>query len=145
VWALVVVLVVAGGLVAWRALDGRGEQVSFRTGAVQRGDVRVQVSATGTLQAVTTVLVGSQISGTIQALYADFNDRVRTGQVLAQLDLAKNTYPPQVMTLPKILDEEVARLHLARLGVELETLSTEQADYIGVAVTGPYKPDHYRY
>jgi adenosylhomocysteinase len=68
-----------------------------------------------------------------------------TNQVLAQLDLAKNTYPPQVMTLPKILDEEVARLHLARLGVELETLSTEQADYIGVAVTGPYKPDHYRY
>jgi adenosylhomocysteinase len=68
-----------------------------------------------------------------------------TNQVLAQLDLAKNTYEPQVMTLPKILDEEVARLHLARLGVELETLSTEQADYIGVPVTGPYKPDHYRY
>jgi adenosylhomocysteinase len=68
-----------------------------------------------------------------------------TNQVLAQLDLAKNDYPPQVMTLPKILDEEVARLHLARLGVELETLSTEQADYIGVPVTGPYKPDHYRY
>jgi len=68
-----------------------------------------------------------------------------TNQVLAQLDLAKNTYPPQVMTLPKILDEEVARLHLDRLGVELETLSKEQADYIGVAVTGPYKPDHYRY
>ena len=58
---------------------------------------------------------------------------------------AKNTYEPQVMTLPKILDEEVARLHLARLGVELETLSTEQADYIGVPVTGPYKPNHYRY
>jgi len=68
-----------------------------------------------------------------------------TNQVLAQLDLAKNTYEPQVMTLPKILDEEVARLHLARLGVELETLSTEQADYIGVPVTGPYKPNHYRY
>lgn len=49
------------------------------------------------------------------------------------------------MILPKVLDEEVARLHLARLGVELETLSKEQADYIGVAVEGPYKPDHYRY
>jgi adenosylhomocysteinase len=68
-----------------------------------------------------------------------------TNQVLAQLDLAKNDYSPQVMTLPKILDEEVARLHLARLGVELETLSKEQADYIGVPVTGPFKPDHYRY
>lgn len=68
-----------------------------------------------------------------------------TNQVLAQLDLAQNTYPPQVMILPKILDEEVARLHLDRLGVELETLSLEQADYIGVQVQGPFKPDHYRY
>jgi len=68
-----------------------------------------------------------------------------TNQVLAQLDLAKNTYEPQVMILPKILDEEVARLHLSRLGVELETLTQEQADYIGVSVNGPFKPDHYRY
>ncbi len=68
-----------------------------------------------------------------------------TNQVLAQIDLAKNTYPPQVMILPKILDEEVARLHLARLGAALETLTQEQADYIGVPVTGPFKPDHYRY
>lgn len=68
-----------------------------------------------------------------------------TNQVLAQIDLAKNTYPPQVMILPKILDEEVARLHLARLGAALETLTLEQADYIGVPVTGPFKPDHYRY
>ena len=49
------------------------------------------------------------------------------------------------MILPKILDEEVARLHLARLGAALETLTQEQADYIGVPVTGPFKPDHYRY
>ena len=68
-----------------------------------------------------------------------------TNQVLAQIDLAKNDYPPQVMILPKILDEEVARLHLGRLGVELETLSQKQADYIGVSVQGPFKPDHYRY
>jgi adenosylhomocysteinase len=68
-----------------------------------------------------------------------------TNQVLAQLDLARNDYPPQVMILPKVLDEEVARLHLGRLGVELETLSQEQADYIGVSVNGPFKPDHYRY
>ena len=68
-----------------------------------------------------------------------------TNQVRAQIDLAKNDYPPQVMILPKILDEEVARLHLGRLGVELETLSQKQADYIGVSVQGPFKPDHYRY
>ena len=68
-----------------------------------------------------------------------------TNQVLAQMDLATNGYAPQVMTLSKKLDEEVARLHLERLGVELTTLSAEQADYIGVDAAGPYKPDHYRY
>ena len=68
-----------------------------------------------------------------------------TNQVLAQLDLAKNTYEPVVMTIPKILDEEVARLHLGRIGVKLETLTKEQADYIDVDVKGPYKPNHYRY
>ena len=47
--------------------------------------------------------------------------------------------------LPKHLDEEVARLHLAKIDVQLETLSKEQADYIGVTVEGPYKPEHYRY
>jgi adenosylhomocysteinase len=50
-----------------------------------------------------------------------------------------------VYTLPKILDEKVARLHLTKLGVELTELSKEQADYIGVKVEGPYKPEHYRY
>jgi adenosylhomocysteinase len=68
-----------------------------------------------------------------------------TNQVLAQLDLAKNDYEPAVMILPKKLDEEVARLHLARLGVELDVLSKEQADYLGVPQEGPFKPDHYRY
>ncbi len=87
-WVLAGVVVVAGGLIAWRALERRTENVVFRTEGAQRGDVRVQVSATGTLQAVTTVLVGSQISGTLQALYADFNDRVQRGQILAQLDPA---------------------------------------------------------
>jgi adenosylhomocysteinase len=50
-----------------------------------------------------------------------------------------------VYTLPKRLDEEVARLHLKKLGVKLTTLTQKQADYIGVPVEGPYKPDHYRY
>jgi adenosylhomocysteinase len=70
-----------------------------------------------------------------------------TNQVLAQIELFTKTeeYPVGVFVLPKILDEEVARLHLDALGVELTVLSDEQADYIGVPVEGPYKPDHYRY
>ena len=68
-----------------------------------------------------------------------------TNQVLAQLDLAANTYEPKVMVLPKKLDEEVARLHLTRLGVTLEKLTKDQAAYLGVPQEGPYKPDHYRY
>jgi len=68
-------------------------------------------------------------------------------QTLAQLDLWKNrdTYKPGVYTLSKKLDEEVARLHLEKIGVKLTTLSDKQADYLGVPVEGPYKPDHYRY
>ncbi len=69
-----------------------------------------------------------------------------TNQALAQLELAKRgDLKNEVYTLPKILDEEVARLHLRRLGAKLTTLSKEQADYLGVAATGPYKPEHYRY
>jgi len=70
-----------------------------------------------------------------------------SNQTLAQLDLWKNrgTYKVGVYTLPKRLDEEVARLHLEKIGVKLTTLSPKQAEYLGVAVEGPYKPDHYRY
>jgi adenosylhomocysteinase len=70
-----------------------------------------------------------------------------SNQTLAQLDLWKNkdTYKPGVYTLSKKLDEEVARLHLEKIGVKLTTLSQKQADYIGVPVEGPYKADHYRY
>ncbi len=70
-----------------------------------------------------------------------------TNQVLAQLELWQNSdkYENKVYTLPKHLDEKVARLHLAKIGVELETLSKDQADYIGVTVDGPYKPEYYRY
>ncbi len=68
-----------------------------------------------------------------------------TNQVLAQLELASGNLETKVHILPKKLDEEVARLHLGRLGVQLTTLSKEQADYIGVDANGPYKPHHYRY
>ncbi|MDX1667470.1 MAG: adenosylhomocysteinase, partial [Saprospiraceae bacterium] len=70
-----------------------------------------------------------------------------TNQVLAQMDLWKNhgKYENEVFTLPKRLDEEVARLHLAKIGVELEELTDDQAEYIGVNKKGPYKPEYYRY
>ncbi|EKN17839.1 adenosylhomocysteinase [Parabacteroides goldsteinii CL02T12C30] len=68
-----------------------------------------------------------------------------TNQVLAQMDLWQMAYEVGVYRLPKRLDEEVARLHLERIGVKLSTLSPKQADYIGVPVEGPYKADHYRY
>ncbi len=68
-----------------------------------------------------------------------------SNQTLAQLDLWQKNYKVGVYRLPKDLDEEVARLHLDQLGVKLTKLTSEQADYIGVPATGPYKPDHYRY
>jgi adenosylhomocysteinase len=70
-----------------------------------------------------------------------------TNQTLAQIELWKNSdnYKNEVYTLPKHLDEKVAELHLAKIGVELETLSKDQADYIGVEQNGPYKPEYYRY
>jgi adenosylhomocysteinase len=70
-----------------------------------------------------------------------------TNQTLAQIELWTNAaaYENKVYMLPKYLDEKVARLHLEKIGVELETLNEEQAKYIGVEVQGPYKPEYYRY
>ncbi|MDR1810137.1 MAG: adenosylhomocysteinase [Prevotella sp.] len=68
-----------------------------------------------------------------------------TNQTLAQLELWQNNYVTGVYRLPKQLDEEVARLHLEQLGVKLTRLSQKQADYLGIPVEGPYKPEHYRY
>ena len=70
-----------------------------------------------------------------------------TNQVIAQLELRTNTdaYENKVYMLPKYLDEKVARLHLTKIGVDLEVLSQEQAEYLDVAVEGPYKSEHYRY
>jgi len=85
-WISVFVFVVIGVAAAWK-FGRRGEDgPRFRSEAIARGDVELRISATGTLNPVTTVQVGSQVSGTLAALYADFNDRVRAGQVLAQLD-----------------------------------------------------------
>jgi adenosylhomocysteinase len=70
-----------------------------------------------------------------------------TNQTIAQLEIWENhkNYENKVYVLPKQLDEKVARLHLAKVGVELEELTQSQADYIGVKMEGPYKSDTYRY
>jgi adenosylhomocysteinase len=70
-----------------------------------------------------------------------------SNQVLAQLDLWKNkdAYKPGVYVLPKRLDEEVARLHLNKIGVKLTKLTEKQAEYLGVSPDGPFKSEHYRY
>ena len=68
-----------------------------------------------------------------------------SNQTLAQIELWKNNFEIGVYRLPKKLDEEVARLHLAQIGVKLTKLTKEQADYLGISVDGPYKPEHYRY
>ena len=70
-----------------------------------------------------------------------------TNQVLAQIELFNNgqNYDQKVYTLPKILDEEVARLHLAHVGAKLDRLTDDQSEYIGVSVDGPYKSNEYRY
>jgi adenosylhomocysteinase len=70
-----------------------------------------------------------------------------TNQVMAQMELWHNakSYDRQVYVLPKHLDEKVASLHLSKIGAHLEQLSDQQAEYLGVPKTGPYKPDHYRY
>ena len=70
-----------------------------------------------------------------------------SNQTIAQIELFTKTgeYDKQVYTLPKHLDEKVARLHLAKIGAKLTRMSDRQATYIGIPVEGPYKPDHYRY
>jgi adenosylhomocysteinase len=70
-----------------------------------------------------------------------------TNQTLAQIEIWTNPtkYKKQVYTLPKHLDEKVARLHLAKIGAKLTTLNEKQSTYIGVSADGPFKPDHYRY
>jgi adenosylhomocysteinase len=70
-----------------------------------------------------------------------------TNQVMAQMEIFthRDFYENKVYTLPKHLDEEVARLHLDKLGVKLTTLTEDQAAYLGISPQGPYKPDHYRY
>ncbi len=107
-------IVVVIGIVAFLFVRGRGNDTEpkFVTAAVQKGDIPIMVTATGTLEAVTTVQVGSQVSGTIAALYADFNDIVKKGQIVAQLD--PTFLQAQVAQTQADLDREKASAELSR-------------------------------
>src|SRR5918997_1457262 len=107
-------LVVAGGAGFWFWGD-RASAAPYMTGRVERGSLRNSVTATGTLQAVTTVQVGSQASGTISALHVDFNSTVKKGQVIAQLDPA--VVQAQVQQARANLEQARAGLEQARAGV----------------------------
>jgi len=90
-WILFLVLIIglgAAGYLLYPKLGANGSNQKFRTMKVERGEIRFVVTASGTINPVTTVLVGSQVSGTIKALYADFNSQVKEGQVIAQIDPA---------------------------------------------------------
>jgi len=86
--AVIVLLFLGGGLLLYRMVDQKGSNQKFRKVRVERGEISSIVTATGTINPVITVLVGSQVSGTIKALYADFNSRVKEGEVIAQIDPA---------------------------------------------------------
>lgn len=121
---LAVIVVLALAVAAWWAWGrGTGDAAGgFRTGAVERGEVRVVISATGTLRATTTVAVGSQVSGQVQSVAVDFNDTVTKGQVIAELDPAP---------LQSRLEQAQADLASARASVNeaQATLKNAEADY----------------
>src|SRR3972149_8296143 len=83
-----IVLIVIAGLIVFFLFRNKGNEVQFRTARVSSGEIKETVNATGTVNAVTTVLVGTQVSGTIKQIYVDFNSPVKKGQVIAQIDPA---------------------------------------------------------
>lgn len=92
--AAVVLVLVVGGVYAWRKRGAEAEAGAFRTVPVERGDIRVAISSTGTLSAISTVTVGSQVSGQVTDVLVDFNDPVKRGQVIARID--PKTYEAQI-------------------------------------------------
>src|SRR3972149_7481493 len=84
----ILILILAGGFSFYQWSGQNGSNQKFRLAKVERGEINLVVTATGTINPVVNVLVGSQVSGTIKALYADFNSRVKEGQVIAQIDPA---------------------------------------------------------
>ncbi|MBI3891451.1 MAG: efflux RND transporter periplasmic adaptor subunit [Candidatus Wallbacteria bacterium] len=119
----VIVVLLAGRFVYVRFVKKQTSKIVYRTAKVEKGDVVATVSATGTLNAVTTVQVGSQLSGIIQKLHADFNDRVKGGALLAELDPA--TFAASVAQGKA--DVDAAQAGITAAGTDLKTLDAEVA------------------
>ena len=119
---IVIAVVVAGGLWFWSQRSAAGAEDAWRTTPVERGDIRVVISATGTLSATSTVVVGSQVSGQITDVLVDFNDPVEQGQVLARIDPA--TFQAQI-------EQGAAQINSARASLTQAqaTLRNAQLDY----------------
>ena len=92
--ALIALAAVVAALWFWKGRGGGGGEQRFRTAAVEQGDIRVAISATGTLGALSTVDVGSEVSGKVEEVLVDFNDRVRKGQIIARID--PSTFEAQI-------------------------------------------------
>src|SRR4029434_9532391 len=114
---IVFLLAVAGSAGGWYYMRKNTKEPEVRTAQITRGDVVQAVQATGTLEAVTTVEVGSQVSGIVEELYADFNDIVKKGKVIARLD-------------PTILDTQIEqqKANVARSEADLDRLKVSLAD-----------------
>lgn len=132
-WILPVLLVLAGA--AWWLASGRGEAPRFATAAVDRGDVVEVVGATGALEAVTTVQIGSQVSGTIASLGADFNSQVRKGQVIARLDAS--LFEARLGQARANLVAARANVERARSSVDDTRLKFERARELGAQQLAP--------
>ncbi len=111
---IILFVVVLGGFLYYQFIEQKGTNQKFRTVKVERGEISSIVTATGTINPVITVLVGSQVSGTIKALYADFNSQVKEGQVIAQID-------------PAIFEAQVEQAK-ANVATALANLSNAQAN-----------------
>ena len=130
--AVVILAVAAGGWYVWGKNRQANADTGFRTATVERGDIRVAISATGTLSAISTVTVGSQVSGQVTDVLVDFNDRVEKGQVLARID--PSTYEAQIEQGSAQIASAQAQLRQSQA-----TLANARADYNRKAELGRQK------
>ena len=112
---ITIVVAIAGVWFFW-IRNGRNDSVSFRTASVERGPIVSAVSTSGTLNAVITVQVGSQVSGQIKEMLADFNSEVKAGQVIARID--PETFEAKVRQAQAELEVARANIHIQRAGIE---------------------------
>jgi HlyD family secretion protein len=122
-WLILIMIAGSGGFGAWKLLTPKTEKISYIFGTVDRGDILTQVEMTGTLAAVTTVAVGTQVSGTVAEMYADYNSEVKKGQVLAKLDSALfqtqlDQAEASVQTDEAVLNNDAASIATAKANIE---------------------------